>query len=104
MWRELAYSSSKAAVNNLGKSLSALLASRSITVNAVNPGGADTGWASPERIEQSLPSWPMGRWGTPDDASRLVAWLCTDDARWITGQTINSDGGWRSATQRIADG
>jgi 3-oxoacyl-[acyl-carrier protein] reductase len=38
---------------------------------------------------------PFGRWGRPDDAARLVAWLCSDDASWITGQTINSEGGFR---------
>ncbi len=95
MERELAYSASKAAVNNLSKSLSSLLAGRSITVNAVNPGATDTGWASRDRIERSLPMWPLGRWGEPDDAARLIAWLCADEAKWITGQTINSDGGWR---------
>lgn len=94
MEHELAYSSSKAAVNNLGKSLSALLASRWIAVNMVNPGGTDTGWASQERIQRSLREWPLGRWGTPEDAARLLSWLCTDEAQWITGQTINSDGGW----------
>ena len=95
MERELAYSASKAAVNNLSKSLSSLLAGRSITVNAVNPGATDTGWASQERVESELIMWPLGRWGQPDDAARLVAWLCIDEAKWITGQTINSDGGWR---------
>jgi 3-oxoacyl-[acyl-carrier protein] reductase len=39
--------------------------------------------------------FPGGRWGTPDDAARLVAWLCTDDGAWITGQVINSEGGFR---------
>jgi 3-oxoacyl-[acyl-carrier protein] reductase len=38
---------------------------------------------------------PFGRWGRPDDAARLVAWLCSDDAGWITGQTIDSEGGFR---------
>ena len=38
----------------------------------------------------------MGRWGKPEDAARLVTWLCSDDADWITGQTVASDGG-RSA-------
>jgi 3-oxoacyl-[acyl-carrier protein] reductase len=38
---------------------------------------------------------PRGRWGLPDDAARLVTWLCGDDACWITGQTINSEGGFR---------
>jgi hypothetical protein len=34
-----------------------------------------------------------GRWGKPEDAARLIGWLATDDAQWITGQTINSNGG-----------
>jgi 3-oxoacyl-[acyl-carrier protein] reductase len=38
---------------------------------------------------------PFGGWGEPDDAARLVAWLCSDDARWITGQVIDSEGGFR---------
>ena len=38
---------------------------------------------------------PRGRWGTPDDAARLIAWLCSDDADWITGQVIDSEGGFR---------
>jgi 3-oxoacyl-[acyl-carrier protein] reductase len=37
---------------------------------------------------------PAGRWGRPEDAARLVAWLLGDDADWVTGQTIASDGGW----------
>ena len=36
---------------------------------------------------------PRGRWSEPDDAARLIAWLCSDEARWVTGQTIVSDGG-----------
>jgi 3-oxoacyl-[acyl-carrier protein] reductase len=38
---------------------------------------------------------PLGRWGQPDDAARLIAWLCTDEAGWITGQIIDSEGGFR---------
>jgi 3-oxoacyl-[acyl-carrier protein] reductase len=37
---------------------------------------------------------PLGRWGRPEDAARLIAWLATDDAAWITGQVINSTGGF----------
>jgi 3-oxoacyl-[acyl-carrier protein] reductase len=36
---------------------------------------------------------PLGRWSQPDDAARLIAWLATDDAHWITGHLINSTGG-----------
>jgi 3-oxoacyl-[acyl-carrier protein] reductase len=43
-----------------------------------------------------LPQFPMGRIGGPEDAARLVAFLCSEDAGWITGQVMNSEGGfWR---------
>ena len=38
---------------------------------------------------------PRGRWGTPDDAARLVAWLASEESEWVTGQVIDSDGGFR---------
>ena len=38
---------------------------------------------------------PQGRWGQPADAARLIGWLCSDDATWITGQVIDSEGGFR---------
>ena len=38
---------------------------------------------------------PRGRWGDPDDPARLIAWLATDEAAWITGQVINTEGGFR---------
>jgi 3-oxoacyl-[acyl-carrier protein] reductase len=78
-------------------SLAAHLAPRHITVNAVNPGPTDTGWATPEVHEELLARMPMGRWGLPDDAARLVAWLCSDEARWITAQVVDSEGGFRRA-------
>jgi 3-oxoacyl-[acyl-carrier protein] reductase len=90
---ELAYIASKGALHPLGLSLSAYLAPRGITVNVVNPGATDTGYASPELYRKILALEPRGRWGKPDDAARLIGWLCTDDAGWITGQVINSTGG-----------
>ena len=90
---ELAYIASKGALHPLVTSLSAYLAPRRITVNAVNPGATDTGYAPPDVYSNVLALEPMDRWGQPDDAARLVAWLCTDDAGWITGQVINSTGG-----------
>ena len=39
--------------------------------------------------------FPGGRWGTPEDAARLVRFLCSADADWITGQVIDSEGGFR---------
>ncbi|MGZ3601148.1 MAG: SDR family oxidoreductase [Ktedonobacterales bacterium] len=90
---ELAYIASKGALHQLTMSLAAHLAPRGITVNTVNPGATDTGYATPEVYQAVLRNSPMGRWGEPDDAARLIAWLVTDDARWITGEVINSTGG-----------
>jgi len=90
---ELAYVASKAALHGLTQSLAAHLAPRRITVNTVNPGATDTGYAIPELYEAVLAQEPQGRWGQPEDAARLIAWLVSDHARWITGQVINSTGG-----------
>ncbi len=93
MAREIAYAVSKGALQQATLTLAEDLADRRITVNAVNPGPTDTGWGLAD--ENPTGTMPFGRWGEPDDAARLVVWLCSDDARWITGQTINSEGGFR---------
>lgn len=93
MPNELAYVASKGALHQLTLSLSAHLISRGITVNTVNPGATDTGYAAAELYESIRVSHPQGRWGQPEDAARLIGWLVTDDAQWITGQVINSTGG-----------
>jgi 3-oxoacyl-[acyl-carrier protein] reductase len=93
MPQELPYIASKGAIHQLTASLAAHLAVRGITVNTVNPGATDTGYATPELRAEVLASEPQGRWGEPDDAARLIAWLCSDEARWVTGQVINSTGG-----------
>jgi 3-oxoacyl-[acyl-carrier protein] reductase len=94
MTRELPYAASKAALHGITASLAAELAPRGILVNTINPGPTDTGWATPELVERELHRLPLGRWGTPDDAARLVGWLATDDAAWVTGQVLTSDGGF----------
>ena len=92
MAREVAYAVSKGALHQATATLSAELIPRGITVNTVNPGPTDTGWdiraalGDPERL-------PLGRFGAPEDAARLIGWLCTDDAGWVTGQVIDSTGG-----------
>ncbi|HEX5498848.1 MAG TPA: SDR family oxidoreductase, partial [Thermomicrobiales bacterium] len=91
---ELAYAASKGAVEAFTVSLSPAVAPLGITVNAVNPGPTDTGWIGPELAQELLPKFPFGRLGAPEDAARLVAWLASDDAAWITGQIINSEGGF----------
>jgi 3-oxoacyl-[acyl-carrier protein] reductase len=93
MTRELPYAASKAALHGITASLAAELAPRGILVNTLNPGPTDTGWATPELMQEELGRLPLGRWGSPDDAARIVGWLATDDAAWVTGQVLTSDGG-----------
>ena len=62
-------------------------------MNGINPGPTDTGWAPPELYAEIEALAPQGRWSQPDDAARLAVWLASDDARWITGQVIDSTGG-----------
>ena len=94
MARELPYAASKGALHGITASLAAELAPRRILVNALNPGPTDTGWASPGLLEQELGRLPLGRWGEPEDAARIVGWLATDEAAWVTGQVLTSDGGF----------
>ena len=94
MAEELPYMASKAAIHELTPSLAVHLAPRGITVNCVNPGPNDTGWAPPDVVAANAHRIPGGRWSTPLDTAELVGWLVSDRAQWITGQTIASDGGW----------
>ncbi|MBM7776565.1 3-oxoacyl-[acyl-carrier protein] reductase [Actinokineospora baliensis] len=92
---EIAYATSKAALAGITPTLADHLADRGITVNAVNPGPVDTGWPSPEQRADLLARFPAGRWGRPQDPARLITWLAGPDAAWVTGQVINSEGGFR---------
>ena len=89
----LAYAASKGAIDAFTTSLSAEVMGRGITVNAVDPGPTDTGWMSDELHEQLTVAAPLGRVGTPDDAARLILFLASSEAEWITGQIIRSRGG-----------
>lgn len=92
---EIAYAATKGAVDALTVTLAASVAAKSIRVNAVNPGPTDTDWMS-KGLKQELSSrFPVGRIGQPEDAARLVVFLASDDADWITGQIIHSEGGFR---------
>ena len=94
MEEELAYGMTKGAIEAFTRSLAAGVGHKGITVNAVNPGPTDTGWISKELERELLPKFPVGRIGQPEDAARLVAFLAGDEAAWITGQTIHSEGGF----------
>ncbi|RSK26644.1 SDR family oxidoreductase [Bacillus sp. HMF5848] len=94
MPNELAYAATKGAISAFTRSLSAEVAHLHITVNAVNPGPTDTGWMT-ENIETQLrPKFPQGRIGTPNDAANIISFLASEEAQWITGQIIHSEGGF----------
>lgn len=92
---ELAYATTKGAVDALTITLSAELAPLGITVNAVNPGPTDTGWMTEELKKDLLPLFPSGRVGEPKDVAKTIKFLVSDEAEWITGQIIHSEGGFR---------
>ncbi len=91
---ELPYVVTKGALQQVTASLAAELAPRGITVNCVNPGPVDTGYADDASREHVARRMPFGRWGRPDDTAELISWLVGDASGWMTGQTLVSDGGW----------
>jgi 3-oxoacyl-[acyl-carrier protein] reductase len=94
---ELAYIATKGAIEAFTRTLAAEVGHKGITVNAINPGPTDTGWMDEESRRGIMSKFPLGRIGQPEDAARLVAFLASDEAAWITGQIIHSEGGFLRA-------
>jgi 3-oxoacyl-[acyl-carrier protein] reductase len=95
------YSATKAAVNAVTRSLAQELAPRKIRVNAINPGMIETeGWraagiADSDFRRQVEAQTPLGRLGQPQDIAPAAVFLASDDAGWITGETLYISGGLR---------
>jgi len=101
------YSASKAGLLGLVRSFAAELAEQNIQVNAICPGWIDTdmawqgldgiaeatGGTREDAYQQAMREVPLGRIGRPEDVAGTVAWLLSDDARGVTGQTIDQNGG-----------
>ncbi len=93
------YSSTKGAVDTITKTLAKELGSRNIRVNSINPGFVVTegthsaGFVGSDFEKGAIASTPLGRAGEPEDIAPPVAFLASDDARWITGETIFVSGG-----------
>ena len=95
MVNEIAYCVSKDALIGLCKQTAYLLADQGIRVNCINPGPNDTGYCFGEDHQNIARMFPKGRWGTPDDTADLVLFLHSAYAKWITGQVIASEGGFK---------
>lgn len=93
------YGATKAAVDSLTKNWALELAPKRIRVNAVAPGYVETDMTAahlsdPATRERALQRHPLGRLGNVDDVARMALVLCTDDSRFVTGQSINVSGGF----------
>ncbi len=113
---EIPYIATKGALHQLTASLADALVDRGITVNCVNPGPTDTGWASADQDAFVGRHMPRGRWNSPaeaaavvaapaatdvaliDEAAAVVAMLLGPDAETITGQVVDAEGGFRRWT------
>jgi len=87
------YAAAKAGLIGATKTLAREVAKRGVTVNAVAPGLIDTDMMEGVQLEEALKLVPMRRLGQPSEVASLVAFLASDDARYITGQVIGINGG-----------
>ncbi len=91
------YAATKAALDALTSSLARELGHRGVTVNAVAPGLIDTtlsrGQLPDAVFTQTASATPLGRIGAPEDIASIVAFLATEDAKWVTGEIIGATGG-----------
>ncbi|MFC8527497.1 SDR family oxidoreductase [Nocardia sp. NPDC057227] len=101
---EIAYAAAKSVLAGLTPTVAAELIERGIVLNTVNPGPVDTGYLSPGStgLDPAVAAavhaaFPRGRAGEPDDPARLIAWLISDEGRWMVGQVLDSEGGFRRA-------
>lgn len=90
-----AYAGCKAAIEHFSMALAKELGARGITVNTVSPGVTETDGLvlDQEQVNQMIAQTPLGRLGHPDDIASAVAMLVSDDAHWVTGQSIRANGG-----------
>lgn len=91
------YSTAKAGIMGFTKSLAREVARHNITANAIAPGMVETDMANqiPEAVRQEfLKQIPMGRFAKPEEIAGVIAFLCSENAAYITGQIIHVNGGW----------
>jgi glucose 1-dehydrogenase len=96
--RSVAYNAAKAGLNHMALTIARELTPYRINVNVIEPGWIDTPnerqYFGDEVIDKAGPTLPWGRLGTPRDVGKAVAFLCSDDADYITGAALLVDGGF----------
>jgi 3-oxoacyl-[acyl-carrier protein] reductase len=92
---EISYGASKAALESFSRAAAGELAQYGVTVNIVSPGPIQTGWIPPELEDEIARTIPLGRVGWPEDVADAIVLLASEQARWITGQTLHVGGGHR---------
>ncbi|MFD5560874.1 SDR family oxidoreductase [Kitasatospora griseola] len=91
----LPYGASKGALDRITLAAARELAHLGITANAVDPGPTDTGWMDDAVRADVLAHTPLDRLGAPQDAARLIDFLCSPSGQWINGQLLRSSGGFQ---------
>jgi len=91
------YATSKAGVIGFTKSLAREVARKGVTINAIAPGYIDTSMTAgiPEKVKDGIKAQiPFSDFGRPEDIANMVSYLCSEEARYVTGAVINVDGGY----------
>ena len=102
-FKELAgYAATKTALIGLTKSFANEMATHKIRANLVNPGFTKTSFYRKFKKKKKLYNWtlsriPSNRWGEPEEIANLICFLLSTKSKYITGETINIDGGWSNA-------
>ena len=96
------YASTKSALIGLSKSIAVEFASKNIRCNVVSPGFIKTSFYKKFKKNKKLYNWtisriPLAKWGEADEVSESICFLLSDNSRYITGETLNVDGGWLSS-------
>ena len=96
--RSVAYNAAKAGLNHMALTISAELNKHRINVNLIEPGWIDTPGEREsfgvEKMKDAAAKLPWGRLGQPEDIGRAAAFLCSDDADYVTGTVLRVDGGF----------
>jgi 3-oxoacyl-[acyl-carrier protein] reductase len=90
----LPYGASKGALDRIVISAARELGPKQISANVLNPGPIDTGWMNDAIRNDLVRQQPFGRLGQPEDIGSVVAFLVSNEGRWISGQLLNADGGF----------